>query len=72
MTRPCSVHECDQPSRARQMCISHYNQWRTNPHAFDPMTVRRRLALGESRALRLLVRAHGYIPRCAPTDWRAS
>jgi hypothetical protein len=35
------------------------------------VTVRRRVALQESRALRLLYRAKGFLPACKPThDWR--
>lgn len=34
------------------------------------MRYRRRIALQESKALRLLANAHGRIPKCAPTDWR--
>lgn len=39
--------------------------WRDEP----VMQRRRRIALAESRALRLLVRHHGHLPRIAPTNW---
>jgi hypothetical protein len=33
---------------------------------------RRYIAVSESRALRELVRAYGYLPRTAPTVWSVS
>lgn len=39
--------------------------WRDEP----VMERRRRIAYVESLALRHLVRHHGHLPRCAPTNW---
>ena len=70
--KPCSVDDCPKPSRARGMCIAHYNRCLRAAPEQDLVTLRRLVAVGEARALRELVRAHGHLPRCASTVWSVS